>query len=67
MNMWVKKIIKVGDSLAVTIPYPLCEALKIVRGDFVFVFLLQDDKIILQKIDEKDASRPLEDGIQTTH
>lgn len=55
--MFYKKILKVGDSLAVVIPSEVCNALEIRRGSFVCVTIDEKLQIILTKLSDKTAEQ----------
>lgn len=51
----IQKIIKVGNSLAVTLPTALTRALGIERGDLVVLGCVQDGVIYVRKVTDKDV------------
>ena len=53
--MYVKKVIKHGNSLAVVIPADLCRDLLINRGDFVALAWDKDNGIVLRPITNETA------------
>ena len=62
--MYVQKVIKVGDSLAIIIPSQLRRNLEINRGDFAVVVLASEDRLVIQKIDDATAKEILSKDIQ---
>ena len=62
--MYVNKVIKVGDSLAVVMPAQLRRSLQINKGDFVVVVLGYTNTIIINKIDLDTAKLILEKEIK---
>lgn len=61
--MYIQKVIKVGDSLAIIIPSQLRRSLEINRGDFAVVVLASEDRLVIQKIDEATAKEILSNDI----
>ena len=53
--MYVKKVIRHGNSLAVVIPVDLCRKLLINRGDFVAVVEGSNNTIYLAPISNEEA------------
>lgn len=53
--MWIKKIIRHGNSLAVVVPVDLCRKLLINRGDFVAIVLEDGNGIVLRPISNETA------------
>ncbi|HRY62512.1 MAG TPA: AbrB/MazE/SpoVT family DNA-binding domain-containing protein [Candidatus Paceibacterota bacterium] len=49
--MWTKKVFKVGDSIAVTLPVEICRTFNIKRGDYLVVTIGKDHEIQLIKFD----------------
>lgn len=61
--VWVQKIIKVGDSLAVVVPADLRRTLEINKGDFVVLVLGSNDTLYISKITPDTAKSLLEKDI----
>ena len=53
--MIIRKLRKVGDSLVISLPCEVIEALKIDNNENI-QFVIEDDKVILQKENNKDFS-----------
>lgn len=53
--MYVNKVLKIGDSLAVSIPADLRRTLEINRGDYVAITLGAEDVILIKKITPQEA------------
>ncbi|MCI2852748.1 antitoxin MazE [Staphylococcus hominis] len=51
--MIIRKLRKVGDSLVISLPCEVIEALKIDNNENI-QFVIEDDKVILQKENNKD-------------
>ena len=53
--MYVNKVLKIGDSLAVSIPADLRRTLEINSGDYVAITLGAEDVILIKKITPQEA------------
>ena len=62
--MWVKKILRHGNSLAVVVPIELRRSLQINRGDFVIIALGNDNTFHIKKIPREKAAELLDKDIQ---
>ena len=58
--MIIRKLRKVGDSLVISLPCEVIEALKIDNNENI-QFVIEDDKVILQKENNKDFSKLLDE------
>lgn len=50
MNPQIGKVIKVGNSLAITIPAQICKGLKIERGDAVVLAVYDENIFCVRRI-----------------
>jgi hypothetical protein len=51
-NIYITKIIRVGDSCAVIVPVPVLKGLKWQRGDFVVFGFLEGDRLFVKRISD---------------
>jgi antitoxin component of MazEF toxin-antitoxin module len=63
--MWVRSLIKIGDSHAVVIPSDALEAVRWERGDTIRVVLQNDASILLTKINLAEVSDTARKAFET--
>ena len=52
--MYLQKIIKHGNSLAVVLPVQLCHAWEIKRGDNIALTIQKMEFLVVQKVNDED-------------
>lgn len=53
-NLRLQRVIKVGSSLAVTLPVEVCRALGIERGDAVTLGIFEENTVVIRRLTDAD-------------
>ena len=51
MDMWIRKIIKTGNSLSLSIPRPALQCVGVERGDYVVIWVGDSGCLLVQRFD----------------
>lgn len=58
--MWVRKIIKTGNSFSLSLPRPAMECVGVERGDYVVIWVASGDCLVVLKFDSQKRPDLLE-------
>ena len=57
--MWVRKTLKIGKSLGMIFPVQVSRQLKIQRGDYIFLKMLENTILTISKLGDPEADKIL--------